>query len=221
MSEDFEVGIDEVGRGALAGPVTVAVVAMPKKKGFRMKASGLRDSKRLTKKQRENWLDYIRRQSQIYYAVAHVQPSVIDRINVSNAANLAATRALNRLITNSKLQTANCKIFLDGGLFVDKELLTAHRLPSKIFRTVVRGDQQHAGIMLASIVAKCYRDRLLNRKALLFPEYKLGQHAGYGTEAHITALKRCGPTALHRLTFIKNFTRIRQYSKSRTGRKKV
>ena len=196
---DFIIGIDEVGRGSLAGPVTVAAVALPKGIGLRVKGIGLRDSKRLTEKQRVKWFNYIRKHPRIFYAIAHVQPAVIDRINIREAANLAATRAATRLMRQVKRRTA--RIFLDGGLCLNQSMSRAACRVS----TIIGGDEKYACIKLASIVAKVRRDRLMKKKHNEFPVYGFNAHVGYGTKAHLKALKRHGPSPLHRQSFITRF----------------
>jgi len=205
MSREFIIGVDEVGRGSLAGPVTVAALALP----IRIKLSKpnskipLRDSKKLSSGQRDEWFDYIKFSPKLKYAVAHVQPSVIDKINISASANLAATRAVLKLANNHKEMGNNLKVYLDGGLYLDEGLIIAngHTLETK---TIIRGDQKFTSIMLASIVAKECRDRLMAKKARLFPNYGFENHVGYGTKAHVSAIYKNGPTPIHRLTFISN-----------------
>lgn len=199
----FIVGIDEVGRGCLAGPVTVAAVAIP----ANMKLRKLKDSKRLTVLRREGWLDHIKAHKRIFYAKANVYPKVIDRINISQAANLAATRALNRLLGYGvKGMGYRVKIFLDGGLFLNKNY---NPKPYTLYaRTIVKGDEKYNAIKLASIVAKVHRDRIMKRNHKKYPEYAFDEHKGYGTKVHIQTIKKYGPSELHRLTFLKNFVKI-------------
>lgn len=181
----------------MAGPVTVAAVAMPAKFQFLNLKLPLRDSKRLSKNQRRQWLEYMRQSGVLAYAVAHVQPSVIDRINIANAANLAATRAVQKLVLKNGFRLERIRVMLDGSLYLtDKRFKT---------RTIVGGDERYSAIKLASIVAKNYRDRLMRRKAALFPKFDFGTHVGYGTRDHIRLLKKHGPTSLHRQSFIGNF----------------
>lgn len=190
----YIVGIDEVGRGCLAGPVTVSAVAIPASLRFK----NLRDSKKLSELQRNAWFKKIKDEPRIFYAKASVYPKVIDRINISKAANLAATRALSRLIIRNKLR--NIKIFLDGGLYLNFKLPYA--------KTVIKGDEKYSSVKLASIVAKVSRDRVMRQNHKKFPEYGFADHVGYGTKFHIRALKKHGICELHRLTFIKNFVKV-------------
>lgn len=193
-----------MGRGCLAGPVTVAAVAIPT--GFKLIKGQLRDSKKLSAKQREEIFVLIKNCPEILRARANVYPKMIDRINISQAANLAATRAFGKLITyNSKLITSKAKIFLDGGLFLSKSLVIRHKLSP---RTVVKGDEKFNAIKLASIVAKVCRDRIISRNHRDYPEYGLAKHKGYATKKHRDAVMKYGPSEIHRLTFIKNFYKV-------------
>ncbi len=190
------IGIDEVGRGALAGMVTVGAVLMPAKfkiKNLKFKIP-LRDSKKLSSKQREQWFAFIKKQK-IPFAIASVSPKVIDRINISQAANLAAGNALRHLIQNSKLRMQNCKVFLDGGLFLNSKFLILNST------TVVRGDEKIPAISLASIVAKVHRDRLMKKLHKKYPRYGFISNVGYGTKKHIKAIKKIGSSSLHRKSF--------------------
>jgi len=213
---EFIIGIDEVGRGALAGPVTVAAVLLPQKfqipnikyqinskyqkSNFKIK---LKDSKKLSAKHREEWFKWIKQYSNIlknvrmFYAIANVSPKIIDKINVSQAANLAATRAVKALtINNKQLTFNNYKIYLDGGLHLNKvncKLLNV--------KCIIRGDEKIPAISLASIVAKVYRDRLMKRLHKKYPRYDFINNVGYGTKKHIKALRKFGRTPIHRKSF--------------------
>ena len=151
MKQHYIVGIDEVGRGPLAGPVTVAAVAAPVNAKFKNQNAKLRDSKRLSARQREAWLEWMRNQPRIFFAVSHVTPRVIDRINISRAANLAATRALRRLATSRWPLATRVKVFLDGGLFADTSSLVAsgYRL---VAHTLIPGAEKNAPTKLSSII---------------------------------------------------------------------
>ena len=201
----YLIGIDEVGRGCLAGPIAVTALVLPLKfkvASFKFKVP-LRDSKKLSAAQRERWAEHAKNHPQIFYATAYVYPKAIERINISQAANLAATRCVKRLMTrNKKLMTNNeFRVLLDGGLFIGRSLVSSHKLS---VRTVVRGDEKFNCIKLASIVAKVSRDRAMRRLHRKFPEYGLDQHKGYGTSQHVAAIKKHGPSPIHRLTFIGN-----------------
>lgn len=199
MSKKFIVGIDEVGRGALSGPVMVAAVAMPAHLRFR----NLRDSKKLTPRQRETWYRYICHHNSIFWSLSSITPGVIDKINITRAANLAATRALFKLKKYVKYQKIN-KIMLDGGLF----LINRPRSKFRIVKTVIRGDEKINSIKLASIVAKVIRDRFMVRLNSNYPLYGFRQNKGYGTKYHIHAIEQNGPSKIHRLTFIRKYINI-------------
>ncbi len=200
----YVIGIDEVGRGCLAGPVTVAAVAVPRNLKFKIPNLKLRDSKKLTAKQREEWFAHIKKHPKILHAWVHMHPKSIDRLNVSGAANLAATKALLKLIAgNPGIARRSTNIFLDGGLFLNPSLLK--KFPVLGYATVVKADEKYTGVKLASIVAKVSRDRMMRRYHRKFPEYGFDRHVGYATRTHIKAVKQRGICPLHRLTFVKNF----------------
>ncbi|OGY99427.1 MAG: hypothetical protein A2945_01050 [Candidatus Liptonbacteria bacterium RIFCSPLOWO2_01_FULL_52_25] len=231
----FVVGIDEVGRGALAGPVMVVAVAMPARcqvsrvkyqERCRTRNLVLKDSKKLTPKQREAWFSYFKSHPQIEYAVARVYPRAIERMNISAAANVAALRAFGRLTVKCQLSNVNCSVFLDGGLFLGNHrsgltrksgaveaekrgsrniraypLLKNKKHPRISASTVVRGDEKIKVVSMASIVAKVSRDRAMVRLAKQYPQYGFEVHKGYGTRAHLAAIKKYGICGVHRKTF--------------------
>jgi len=198
LKTNYVIGVDEVGRGSFAGPVTVAAVAIPKKFSFpKFKNLKLKDSKKLTPLQREKWFDWVKK-NKIPYAVSSVSPKIIDKINISNAANLAATKAFQQLIAKSKLQRV--KIYLDGGLFLNKLQTTNYKL-----QTIVRGDEKINAIKLASIVAKVIRDKKMKQFHKKYPQYGFLQNKGYGTKKHLNAIKKYGFCSIHRKSFLKPF----------------
>ncbi len=206
------IGIDEVGRGALAGPVVVAAALMPARsvvvpslaRNLRKKISRearndkpqLRDSKRLSPKQRAAWFAYVKNAPAIDFAVARVYPRRIEKMNISRAANLAAFRACKRLMAGRGLRVANVSIFLDGGLFLGQGV------QPKNAKTVIKGDEKIPAVAIASIVAKVHRDRFMVRLAKKYPAYGFDAHKGYGTKVHYKALKKYGPSDVHRRTFL-------------------
>lgn len=201
--KSYVIGIDEVGRGPLAGPVTVSAVAVPV--NFKLPLNfqfKLKDSKQLTENQREAWFGHIKKYPEIYRAVASVYPKVIDRINISRAANLAATRAFKKLVGNYLKTTVGSKVFLDGGLFLNVKVLSA--IGCKIIpKTIVRADEKYNCVKLASIIAKVTRDKAMKRNHKKFPSYNFERHKGYGTKAHIAAIKKYGLSPIHRRSFVK------------------
>ncbi len=195
----YVIGIDEVGRGPLAGPVVVCALALNQKTNKSKNHPPLRDSKKLSAAQREAWCEWIKAQPNIMYALARVRPKTIDRINISQAANLAATRACLRLCKKLDIKKEKIKVLLDGGLYLKKPI------PRNLFPvTYVKGDELYPVISLASIVAKVSRDRIMQKLDKQFPEYGFAVHKGYGTRAHYAALERHGPCIIHRKSFLKN-----------------
>lgn len=194
----YTIGIDEVGRGALAGPVVVAAVALPKGFSPRLKAlPPLRDSKKLSHIQRSVWFDYVKSNPNIFYTSARVYQGPIDKRNIARAANVAASRTLDRLLT--RFPVKEYSIFLDGSLYL-------HNLHHRDLgaRTIIRGDQKIISIKLASIVAKVTRDTYMTRLHKKYPHYGFPRHKGYGTELHRAMIKKHGTSSVHRLTYIKN-----------------
>ena len=183
------VGLDEVGRGALCGPVTVAAFAFLRNGTFphRMEGVPLRDSKRLTPRARENWFHAVKegaRAGHMVFATARVAPHIVDRINIRNATNLAATRAYERLVVSAGLSPASLTVLLDGGLSIHpREKFIPHAA-----HTIVRGDEKVPEIQLASIAAKVTRDRAMVQLHERYPVYGLAAHKGYGTYRHRKAL---------------------------------
>ena len=193
----YVIGIDEVGRGSLAGPVLVCAVAVARELRIKNKELGkLQDSKKLSPARRERWFDSLKNHPKIAYTFARVYPRRIEKINISKAANLAALRAFLRLASNLNLRSSNAKVYLDGGLYLGDG---PKRIPAK---TMTRGDQKIKAIKIASIIAKVSRDRFMTRLAKKYPAYSLEIHKGYGTKVHLAAIKKFGPSEVHRLTFI-------------------
>ena len=191
----------------MAGPVVVCGVRIPRgwrpKRALARRASPsrsirvpLRDSKKLTALSREEWYRYFKTQPLVAYALARVSPRVIDRMNISKAANLAALRAWKGLVTRNQGLGRNAKVFLDGGLYLGNG---RGRLPAK---TVVRGYEKIAAVKIASIIAKVTRDRHMRRLAKKFPQYGFEIHKGYGTRAHYAAIRVLGVSVAHRATFL-------------------
>ncbi len=179
-------GLDEAGRGALAGPVAVGAVILPPEEALLATLDGVRDSKQMTARQRAHWMRRIQ-QAAIAWAVGLASPEEIDARGIAAAIQLAASRALQGL--SRPPQALLC----DYGL-----RSPAPDLPQE---SLVRGDARSLSIAAASILGKVYRDRLLQQLAWRFPGYGLAQHKGYGTRAHRLALQRLGPTPIHRRSF--------------------
>ncbi|OGG69294.1 hypothetical protein A3F27_01365 [Candidatus Kaiserbacteria bacterium RIFCSPHIGHO2_12_FULL_53_13] len=195
----FVIGIDEVGRGPLAGPICVGAVIMPaalSRKDFR----GLKDSKKLSAKQRGEWAARVRADARLSFATAMVGPRTIDKIGIVHAGNLAVARALGRLarfFTDVSLE--HHQVLLDAGLRAPYSF--------KHQKSLIRGDETEVSIALASIVAKVKRDAHMERLAARYPEYGFELHKGYGTTFHIRAIRSFGPCELHRESFCRGIAR--------------
>ena len=193
----FVVGIDEVGRGPLAGPVYVGAVLVPRNFDWRL-VRGIRDSKKLTPKKREEWygkLHGLRKTGKLDFATASSPPEMIDRRGIVPSISRALRKCLLLLNANPK----KCEILLDGGLHAPEVFLMQ--------KTIIRGDDTEPIISMASIVAKVERDSLMRRLAGRFPEYGFESHKGYGTAAHQLSIKKHGLCKLHRKTFCTRFVR--------------
>ena len=186
-SEEIEVicGVDEAGRGPLAGPVCAAAVILPKG----LELPGLMDSKKLTDKKRRELYPLIQEQA-IAYGIGFATEQEIDEMNILQATFLAMQRALDQLQVKPDLA------LIDGNRQKD------FGVPA---RTVVKGDSLSANIAAASILAKVTRDNLMVEMAQKYPQYNFEIHKGYGTKAHYAALTEHGPCPIHRTTFLKKF----------------
>ena len=178
-------GIDEAGRGPLAGPVCAAAVILPP----HLEIPGLNDSKKLTDKRRRELMPIIKEQA-IAYGIAFATHEEIDEINILQATFLAMQRALDQLEVKPEL------VLIDGNREKD------FGVPVK---TVVKGDSLSANIAAASILAKVTRDIWMEEVAEKYPEFGFEIHKGYGTKAHYAALTEHGATPIHRMTFLKKF----------------
>ena len=185
--EGFEVvcGVDEAGRGPLAGPVCAAAVVLPRD----LEIEGLNDSKKLSDKRRRVLFDEITAQA-VTYGIAFATEQEIDEINILQATFLAMRRALAQLSIQPSIALIDGNRETDFGLPV---------------RTIVKGDSLSANIAAASILAKVTRDDFMLEQAKLYPEYGFDIHKGYGTKAHYEALRKYGPCPIHRRTFLKKF----------------
>lgn len=206
IPQSFVIGIDEVGRGPLAGPVVVCAVAVPR--GMRPTSLvahiPLRDSKKLTANQRAAWSSAIKQDARIRYSIASVSPSVIDRINITQAANRAATRTLSDLLASLPpfARPTAIRVYLDGGLHINAIAISDPHLILRV-ETLIKGDEKIPAISLASIVAKEHRDAFMRRAHKKYPNYGFDRNAGYGTKHHMTALKKNGHSSIHRTSFLK------------------
>ncbi len=178
-------GIDEVGRGPLAGPVCVACVIMPLDDII----DGVDDSKKLSEKRREE-LAMLIKQKAIAYNIQMISPKIIDEINILEATKLCMKNAIENLGVKPDIVLVDAINKLDTSVKI---------------RGIIKGDALSYSIGSASILAKVERDNLMKEYAKTFPEYGFEKHKGYGTKLHIEALKKYGATNIHRNSFIKNF----------------
>lgn len=188
----YIIGIDEAGRGPLAGPVVVAGVKL-KVKSLKLKVlRNIRDSKKLSAKQREEWFSLLTVHPALDWAVAKVWPKVIDRINIAQAANLGVRRVCSKLSLGGSKLSLEQKVLLDGSL----------KLPSQISHDVIiKGDEKIPLIAAASIIAKVVRDRTMLRLHKKYPQYRFDLHKGYGTKLHKSLIKQFGISEIHRKSF--------------------
>ena len=186
-SEGYEVicGVDEAGRGPLAGPVCAAAVILP----MGLEIPGLTDSKKLTDKKRRELFPVIKEQA-VAYGIGLASHEEIDEMNILQATYLAMERAMAQLAVKPDIALIDGNRAKDFGLPV---------------RTVVKGDSLSMNIAAASILAKVTRDDLMLELAQKYPEYGFEVHKGYGTKAHYEALRAHGASSIHRKTFLKKF----------------
>lgn len=182
----YIAGIDEAGRGPLAGPVVVGIAIM-KPDSF---IEGVNDSKKISEKKRELLYEQITNEA-IDWSVGIVDQNEIDEINILNATK----KALHMAITNLKIKPD--RILVDALEHID-----TCGIP---YTSIIKGDAKVYSISAASIIAKVTRDRMMKEYDEIYPEYGFAGHKGYGTAKHIQAIKTYGPCPLHRKTFIKNF----------------
>lgn len=178
-------GVDEAGRGPLAGPVCAAAVILPEGAVI----AGLDDSKKLTEKKRERLYDIIK-ETAVDYSVAYGTLEEIETVNILEATYLAMNRAIEGLSVKP-----------------DFALIDGNRVPRGIkipCETIVKGDSKSMSVAAASVLAKVTRDRLMLEYDKKYPEYNFKKHKGYGTKEHTELIKQYGPCEIHRLSFIKN-----------------
>lgn len=180
-------GVDEAGRGPLCGPVVAAAVILPKNK----KIEGVNDSKKLSEKKREQLYDKIMDEA-IAVGIGISDVDVIEDVNILNATKLAMIDAIKNLNKSPEY------ILIDGNQMIDIDILAT---------TVISGDAKSESIAAASIIAKVTRDRMLCEYDIKYPEYGFAKHKGYGTKAHIEAIKTYGLTPIHRPSFCKKFVK--------------
>ena len=179
---DYICGIDEVGRGPLAGPVVAAAVILPKDSYYQY----LNDSKKVTEKRRNKLYDEITAEA-VSYGIGLVSPDIIDDINILQATYVAMKKAIDALSIRPQM------------ILVDAVHIPDIGIPQV---GIVKGDAKRISIAAASIVAKVYRDRLMTEYDALYPEYKFAKNKGYGTKEHMQALHEIGMSPIHRKSFV-------------------
>ena len=198
MSNKFIVGIDEAGRGPIAGPVAVGVFVC--RKNFSMKLRkifpGLNDSKKLSEIQRERIFSQIETEKEkgdVDFCVSLISAKIIDQKGITFAVQLGINKVIKKLNLNSK----DTFIYLDGLLKAPKEFSQ---------ETVIKGDAKIPVISAASICAKVVRDRYMRKLAQKYPDYSLEKHKGYGTKEHYKFLLKYGMSSEHRKSYLKNYS---------------
>lgn len=194
----YILGIDEAGRGPLAGPVAVGIVQL-EAQSYKLKAKeewfkGLKDSKKLSERARDEWFAKIKKAEKegwLQFAVAFGSARMIDKKGIVFAIQDSLSRALLKLGSNPKKTT----ILLDGGLKAPQNYIYQ--------KTIIKGDEKEPVIALASIVAKVSRDKLMKKNSRKYPKYDFEKHKGYGTLGHYQKIKRHGTSILHRKSFLK------------------
>ena len=189
-------GIDESGRGPLAGPVVVASVIMPEGSMI----EGVNDSKKVSEKKREKLYEQIIEEA-VAYGVGIIDQNEIDRINILNATKEGLTLCIKELEKDLKEKNRGIEkpeiILVDALTKIDTD-----HIP---YQSIIKGDAKSYSIAAASIIAKVTRDRIMRQWDEVYPEYGFAKHKGYGTAMHISAIKQYGICPLHRKTFVKNF----------------
>lgn len=195
----YIIGIDEVGKGPLAGPVAVGacLISVSKIKSFQAMGyfKGIRDSKKLSEKKKEEWLEKIeesKRKGDLNYSVSFISNKIIDKKGISQCIKSAIENSLKKL----KAEPSKTIVLLDGGLKAPQKFTNQ--------KTIIKGDEKEPVISLASIVAKVTRDRKMVEYSKKFPQYGFEIHKGYGTALHRRKIRENGLSELHRKSFCKN-----------------
>lgn len=196
--EEFVVGVDEVGRGPLAGPICFGFMRVPKDTYLRLKKdknlpkSGL-DSKKIKKEDREKFSKYLyklKKEKVLDFYITNFGNVEIDKFGLVKVIKKSMEKGLKKI--NAKNEDF---ILLDGGLKLDKNFLNQ--------KTIIKGDEKEKVIAWASILAKVYRDSLMEKYSKKYPEYGFHKNVGYGTKEHLSSLKKFGKTKIHRQSFLK------------------
>ncbi|MFZ2039032.1 MAG: ribonuclease HII [Minisyncoccia bacterium] len=202
VGKKYIVGIDEVGRGPLAGPITFCaflssvdvLLKYSKDKKF---VPGGNDSKKLKAIDREMWrvkIEELAKENKWRWSLAHGTNKDIDKKGLA----VVIKKCLESALTDLKIKSSECHILLDGGLHIDKKYRQ---------ETIVKGDEKELAIALSSILAKVERDNLIVKLAKKYPKYSFEKHKGYGTKTHCEAIKKYGPCSIHRRSFLKKLVK--------------
>jgi ribonuclease HII len=191
------IGIDEVGKGPISGPVAVCACAIKFEKYKNVKWVGLTDSKKMSLKKREEWYKKaidLKQKGDIFYSVGYKSNKYIDK----NGISLAIKSCIVKVLKNLNLNLKDCLVLLDGSLYAPKEYINQ--------KTIIKGDLKEKIISFASVIAKVDRDQKMNLLAKKFPGYIWDKNKGYGTKNHYLAIEKYGITNQHRKTFLKNIS---------------
>jgi len=209
-STNFYIGVDEMGRGPLAGALYVCACGTVDLKNLptSTKTLPIKDSKKLSKKQREEWwkiLNTKKKDRELFIEYSAISPKTIDTKGVTYSTRKGATESVKKVLKKADISSGIITISLDGSLYVD--VIHLERLfPRCVFRTktIIKGDETVKIISFASIYGKVMRDRYMVSLDKKYPQYGFARHKGYGTKKHIMALKKYGPKSIHRKLFLRN-----------------
>ncbi|KKP43136.1 MAG: Ribonuclease HII [Parcubacteria group bacterium GW2011_GWA2_33_14] len=194
----FVAGIDEAGRGPLAGPVTAAAVTVRQVPNPNFQFPKIDDSKKLSEKKREYFYEILTNHKDIQWGVGVVSEKVIDKINILEATKLSMIKAIDNLNSKSKNLNQKSQIPNVDFLLIDGNFGLKTKISQK---SIIKGDQKVFSIAAASIIAKVTRDRIMQKMHKKYPNYDFGKHKGYGTALHIKNLYEFGPSKIHRKSF--------------------
>lgn len=187
----YIIGVDEVGRGPIAGPVAVGAFLIQKNLSWK-DFKRLKDSKKLSASAREEWFKRLRKLPNTRFVVSFTSHTVIDARGIVPAITSAIARSLKKLAVNPK----ECLVLLDGGLRAPEEFIYQ--------KTIIKGDEKECAIACASVMAKVSRDRKMVNLSRKYPHYGFESHKGYGTQEHYARIKRYGLCAIHRKSFLRS-----------------
>lgn len=190
----YYIGIDEIGRGSLAGPIYAAAVLSFSLKKIK-NGNSIKDSKKLSEKQRNGWFKYI--DKNFYWSFGKVSQKIIDKIGIEKANFLAMEKAVNALLKKRKINLGKTLLLIDGNR------LNNHGLKAINHKLIIKGDEKVPLIAAASIMAKVSRDKLMKKMHVRHPKYNWRKNKGYGTKSHFKAIKHFGLSPLHRKSFLK------------------